>query len=232
MQQVFDVLSAAIEGSPAIALAAAAAWGVLSVVLSPCHLACIPLIIGFISGQGGAASTRRAFWLATLFATGILITIAVVGVLTSIAGRIVGDVGPWATYFVAAVFLIVGLHLLGVVPMPWSGPTQVAVKRKGLLAALMMGIVFGVGLGPCTFAYMAPALGVTFKVASTSPVYAASLLLMFGLGHCLVIVIAGTCTGLVQRYLNWTERSKGAVRLRAACGVLVVLGGIYLLYLA
>lgn len=232
MQQLFDALSTAIEGSPAVALAAAAAWGVCSVVLSPCHLACIPLIIGFISGQGGTASTRRAFWLATLFATGILITIAAAGVLTSIAGRLMGDLGPWATYFVAVVFFFIGLHLLGVVPMPWSGPSQVAVKRKGLLAALMMGIIFGVGLGPCTFAYMAPVLGVTFKIASASPVYAAALLLMFGLGHCFVIVIAGTCTGLVQRYLNWTERSKGAVRLRAVCGVLVLFGGIYLLHIA
>ena len=232
MQELFGPLSVAIEGSPAVALAAAAAWGVLSVVLSPCHVACIPLIIGFISGQGGTASTRRAFWLATLFAAGILITIAAVGVATSVAGRIMGDVGPWATYFVAAVFFVVGLHLLGVVPMPWSGPGQVAVKRKGLLAAVMMGIVFGVGLGPCTFAYMAPVLGVTFRVASTSPVYAAALLVMFGLGHCSVIVLAGTCTGLVQRYLDWTERSKGAVRLRAVCAVLVLLGGLYLLSIA
>jgi len=232
IQQLFDILSSAVEGSPLVAMGAAAAWGVLSVVLSPCHLACIPLIIGFISGQGGKASTKHAFWLATLFAAGILVTIAAAGVLTSAAGRIIGDVGPWATYLVAIVFFAVGLHLLGVIPMPWSGPRQAAVKRKGLLAALMMGMIFGVGLGPCTFAYMAPILGVTFTVASTQPVYAIVLLLLFGLGHCSVIVVAGTCTGLVQRYLNWTERSKGAVRLRAACGVVVLLGGVYLIYAA
>ena len=234
MHWLLDPLSSAIQGSPLIAMSAAAAWGVLSVVLSPCHLACIPLIIGFISGQQGKASTWRAFSLATLFALGILITIAAIGVLTSAAGKIVGDVGvgPWATYFVAVVFFAIGLHLLGVIPMPWSGPRQTAVTRKGLLAALLMGVVFGVGLGPCTFAFMAPVLGVTYTVAETAPVYAVVLLLMFGLGHCAVIAAAGTCTGLVQRYLNWTERSKSVVRLRAVCGVLVILGGVYLVYIA
>ena len=61
---------------------------------------------------------------------------------------------------------MVGLHLLGVIPMPWSGPGQVSMKRKGLLAAFILGLVFGIALGPCTFAYMAPMLGVTFKLAA------------------------------------------------------------------
>jgi len=51
--------------------------------------------------------------------------------------------------------------------MPFSGPGQVGMKRKGMLAAFILGLVFGIALGPCTFAYMAPMLAVTFKVAST-----------------------------------------------------------------
>ena len=47
----------------------------------------------------------------------------------------------------------------GVIPMPWSGPGQVNMKRKGLLAAFVLGLIFGIALGPCTFAYMAPMLG-------------------------------------------------------------------------
>jgi len=66
------------------------------------------------------------------------------------------------------------------------------MKRKGLLAALILGLVFGVALGPCTFAYMAPMLGVTFKLAATNPFYGAALLLAYGIGHCSVIVAAGT----------------------------------------
>lgn len=231
MESLFSGLAKAVEGAPLVALAAAVAWGVLSIVLSPCHLASIPLIVGFISEQG-AVTVRRAFWTSTLFAVGILVTIAAIGVITAAAGRMMGDVGPWANYLVALIFFAVGLHLLGVIPMPWSGPGQVNMKGRGLLAAFLLGLVFGIALGPCTFAYMAPMLGVTFKLATTNPAYGALLLLAYGVGHCAVIVAAGTSTELVERFLHWNERSRGVAVVKIVCGILVILGGVYLIYTA
>ncbi|HUT62010.1 MAG TPA: cytochrome c biogenesis protein CcdA [Phycisphaerae bacterium] len=231
MEQLFTVLTHAVEGTPAIALGAAFVWGILSILLSPCHLASIPLIVGFIDEQGRIA-TRRAFLISTLFSVGILITIGAIGVITAAAGRMMGDVGRWGNYFVAAIFFVVGLHLLGVIPMPWSGPGQIGMKRKGMLAAFILGLVFGIAIGPCTFAYMAPMLGVTFKLAATNIGYGILLLAVYGVGHCSVIVVAGTSTELVQRYLNWNEASKGAAILKKVCGVLVLLAGVYLIYIA
>jgi cytochrome c-type biogenesis protein len=231
MEQLFTNLSHAVEGAPLLALGAAIVWGVLSIILSPCHLASIPLIVGFISEQG-QVTTRRAFWTSTLFAVGILITIAVIGAITAAAGRMMGDVGRWGNYFVAAIFFLVGLYLLGVISMPWSGPGQVGLKRKGFLAAFILGLVFGVALGPCTFAYMAPMLAVTFKLAKTAPLYGASLLLAYGVGHCAVIVAAGTSTELVQRFLNWNEQSRGVTIVKCICGALVLIAGLYLLWSA
>ena len=231
MEQLFTTLTHAVEGSPAVALCAALLWGVLSILLSPCHLSSIPLIVGFISGQG-KLSTARACGIATLFATGILVTIAAIGAVTAAAGRMMGDVGPWANYLVAGLLAVVGLHLLGVIPMPWSGPGQVGMKRKGLLAAFILGLVFGVALGPCTFAYMAPMLAVTFKLAGTRMFYGVLLLLAYGVGHCAVIVVAGTSTELVQRYLHWNEQSKGTAIVKGICGVLLLLGGVWLIYSA
>jgi len=228
MTRLFSVLTQAVEGSPGVALAAALLWGVLSILLSPCHLASIPLIVGFIDEQG-RITTRRAFLISLLFALGILITIAAIGAVTAAAGRMMGDLGGWGNYAVAVVFLVVGLHLLDVIPLPWSGPGQVGLRGKGMLAAFILGLVFGIALGPCTFAYMAPMLGVTFREAASNPGYGVLLLAMYGVGHCSVIVLAGTCTELVQRYLNWNERSKGAVVLRKICGGLVILGGFYLI---
>jgi cytochrome c-type biogenesis protein len=231
MEQLFTNLSHAVEGAPLLALGAAIVWGVLSIILSPCHLASIPLIVGFISEQG-QVTTRRAFWTSTLFAVGILITIAAIGAITAAAGRMMGDVGRWGNYFVAAIFFLVGLYLLGVISMPWSGPGQVGLKRKGFLAAFILGLVFGVALGPCTFAYMAPMLAVTFKLAKTAPLYGVSLLLAYGVGHCAVIVAAGTSTELVQRFLNWNEQSRGVTIVKCICGALVLIAGLYLLWSA
>jgi cytochrome c-type biogenesis protein len=229
MERLFITLTHAVEGTPLVAIAAAAVWGILSVILSPCHLASIPLIVGFIDEQG-RISTKRAFFISTLFAVGILITIGAIGAITALAGRMMGDVGRYGNYFVAVVFFLVGLHLLGVIPIPWSGPGQVGMKRKGTLAAFTLGLVFGIALGPCTFAYMAPMLGVTFSLAATNIAYGIFLLLMYGIGHCSVIVFAGTFTEVIQLYLNWNERSRGAIILKKVCGVLVLMGGVYMIY--
>ncbi len=231
IRELFTVLTRAVEGTAAIALLASFVWGILSVLLSPCHLASIPLIVGFINGQG-QISTRRAFFISALFSIGILITIAGIGAITAAAGRMLGDVGPYGNYFVAVVFFVFGLILLDVIPLPFSGPGQVGMKRKGMLAAFILGLVFGIAIGPCTFAFMAPVLGVTFKVASSNIAYGIILLLVYGLGHCSVIVFAGTFTEVVQRYMNWSEKSKGAIVLKRICGVMVLAGGLYIIYTA
>ena len=231
MQDLFAALTHAVQGAPLAAMLAAVVWGILSIILSPCHLASIPLIVGFISGQG-RTTTRRAFLTALLFSWGILITIGLVGAVTAAAGRLMGDIGRYGNFVVAAIFLLIGLHLLDVIPMPWSSPGQISTRRKGLAAAFVLGLVFGIALGPCTFAYMAPMLAVTFRLAATNLAYGMLLLILYGIGHCSVIVIAGTFTEAVQRYLNWNERSKGATVLRRVCGVLVIIGGVYLIYAA
>lgn len=230
MLSLFDRLSEALQSAPFIALGASMAWGVLSILLSPCHLSSIPLIVGFIDGQG-IVTKKRAFALSGLFSLGILATIAAIGAVTGIMGRIMGDVGKVGNYLVAGIFLVIGLHLLEIITIPFLGAAnQPTMKRKGALAAFVIGLLFGVALGPCTFAYMAPMLGIAFSVASTRPLFAVSLVLFYAIGHCAVIVLAGTFTSVVQRYLNWNERSKGAVILKKVCGALVILGGVYLVW--
>lgn len=229
IMQLFEMLSSALDGSPLIALLAAFTWGGLSIVLSPCHLASIPLIVGFINGQG-RISSKRAFMLSFLFSIGILVTIAVIGVITAGMGRMLGDVGVWGDYFVAVVFFLVGAHLLGFIPLDFLNSAKPGMKRKGFLASFFLGLIFGVALGPCTFAYMAPMLAVTFSISASKLVYGIMLLFVYGVGHCSVIVLAGTFTEVVELYLKWNERSKGSVYLKRLCGVLIICAGIYMLF--
>ena len=231
IRNLFLALTHAVEGTPALALLASFVWGVLSIILSPCHLASIPLIVGFI-GEQGTISTGRAFRLATLFSVGILITIALIGMVTALLGRMAGDIGSWGNYLVAGVFFLVGLHLLEIITLPMmKGANQPGLKRKGLLASFILGLVFGVALGPCTFAYMAPMLAVTFRIAADRFLYGVSLLLAYGIGHCSVIIFAGTFTEAVEHYLHWNEKSKGVSVLKKICGILVILGGAYMLWI-
>ncbi|MFO7945227.1 MAG: cytochrome c biogenesis protein CcdA, partial [Armatimonadota bacterium] len=218
LAELFDILSRAIEVSPGVALGAALVWGILSILLSPCHLASIPLIVGFIGGHE-TLSTRSALGMSSAFAGGMLITIGVVGAVTAGAGHVAGDLGGYADYFVTAILLLVGLHMIGVIPlnMPAADPSSSA--GRGAAAAFVLGLVFGIALGPCTFAFMAPVLAVVFRSAASVPIYAAALLLAYGVGHCSVIVAAGTSTDMVQRYVRWTDKSAMSEIIKKTCGV-------------
>jgi cytochrome c-type biogenesis protein len=230
IRHLFEALSAGLNSMPLIAISAAFVWGILSILLSPCHLSSIPLIVGFISDRK-ELSVKKAFTLSLLFSFGILINVALIGIVTGLLGRMLGDIGSFGNIFVGMIFILVGLVLLEILPMPSFGScgSQPAYKEKGYLAAFILGLVFGVALGPCTFAYMAPILAVVFNYSAANMLFGMLLITAYAIGHCSVIVLAGTSTELVQRYLNWNERSSGTTMIKKVCGILVIIGGIYLL---
>ncbi len=227
MDALFTTLTEALYGSYSLALLASFAWGILSILLSPCHLSSIPLIIGFLTAKS-EKKTSRGILLAFVFAVGILLTIAVIGIITASLGRIMGDVGPYGRYAVAVIFIIVGLYLMDIIRLPDTGINLHQVQTRSVFwSAFVLGLIFGIALGPCTFAFMAPVLGVVFQMSNTNVMAAGALLLAFGLGHCGVIVAAGGLASRVQAYLDWTNRSNAVLWIKRIAGFLVLLGGIY-----
>lgn len=225
---LFTSLTTAMTQSGWIALAASFIWGILSILLSPCHLSSIPLIVGFINVYK-TKSMRRAFGLSFVFAFGILITIGLIGLITASLGRLMGDVGEFGNHFVAAIFIVIGLYLMDLIRLPGEGLGMRTTRFRGYWAALILGLLFGIALGPCTFAYMAPVLGIVFKVAQSQFAYAIGLLTAFGIGHCAVIVVAGTLTQKIRIYLKWSEESGATIWIKRICGVLILIAGLYML---
>jgi cytochrome c-type biogenesis protein len=224
---------AAFGASGALAVAAAFAWGVLSVVLSPCHLTSVPLVVAYMSGGAELPSGRRALWLSSAFAAGILASIAAVGAATAAAGRMLGDVGRAGNWLVAAVFFAMGLNLVGVLPLPAIGSTPGAPRRRGAGGAALVGLAFGVALGPCTFAFMAPLLGLVFRAAgSGAAAHGALLVAAYGLGHAAAIALAGASLQNVSRWIGWSAGARSVVAVKATAGVAVMLGGIYFVWTA
>lgn len=229
MGQLFSILTKAMESNPGIAIGASLVWGWISILFSPCHLASIPLIIGYVGDQK-ELTLKKAFFTSLSFSLGIFASVTGLGLITVSMGRLLGDIGPWGNYIVGIILILVGLNLMGLLPFKWSNISLPGTKGKGWLSAFILGFVFGVGLGPCTFAFMAPVLGVLFNVASTRYLYAITLLFVFAIGHISLIILAGTFTEVVQRYLHWSENSRGIKIVKIICGLLVIIGGIYLIY--
>ncbi|GAO01273.1 cytochrome C biogenesis protein transmembrane region [Anaeromyxobacter sp. PSR-1] len=183
----------------------------------------------------GSTSTSRGrgrgTWLAFSFAGGMLVAIAILGGIVATAGFAMQGFRSITNYVTAAIFVVAGLNLVGLLPLPLP---SLAVKgtRKGMSAAALIGLVFGLGLSPCTFAFLAPILGLTFGNAMTSPLRGIALLVTFGVGHCAVIGLAGSSTEVVQRYLDWNQRSKSLTVLKTVCGGLVLVAAGALIYTA
>lgn len=228
IESIFTALYDMMAGSVWLMLAASLSWGILSILLSPCHLSSIPLLIGFLTSQE-KLNTRRSFNISLLFALGILVSISLIGIITASLGRLMGDLGAYGNYFVALIFFVMGLYLLDVIKLDWNRNILSGFRMNGILAAFMLGFIFGVALGPCTFAFMAPVLGVVFQTAQENYLLSLLILSAFCLGHCGVIAGAGTLSGKVQVYLNWSSESKIIIIIKKICGLLVILGGIYLL---
>jgi cytochrome c-type biogenesis protein len=226
---VFAIVTGWFEASIAVAIGAAFLWGACSVVLSPCHVSSIPLAIGYVNGKG-RLPPKSALFLSLSFALGILVTIAAVGGITAALGRMLGDVGA-LKYVVAAVFAVVGLWLIGVIRLPQlTMKGNIRLRGRGPAGAFGLGLVFGLALGPCSFGFMMPLLAVAFRQAATHPIAAAGLIGSYALGHTGVIILAGTFASLVQRWLDWNERSPGTKVMRIVCGILVILAGIAVVF--
>lgn len=229
IMQIFNQLSQALASNPAIALLASFIWGMLSVLLSPCHLASIPMIVGYLDGQKDL-STKKAFRLSAFFTLGILAMMAIIGLITGLLGKILGDVGSWTEPVMGIVFMIMAFFIADILKMPsfLSGGAGKA-SRKGIWGALSLGFLLGIALGPCSFAFMAPILGIVFTSAGSQFIFALTLVLAYIIGHCLVIILAGTFAGSVQSYLKWSSNSKGTKIVKIVCAILVFIAGLYLI---
>jgi cytochrome c-type biogenesis protein len=206
-------------------------WGLLSIIISPCHLSSIPLIIGYLQSKG-VKSYKNSFILSGVFSLGILLSLIIVGGITYSLGRLIGDIGEFGNILIIALFLLFGLYFLNIIKLDWSLFQIKQSEKSGLLSTLLLGFLFGIGLGPCTFAFMAPILGIVLSEANSGILAPSVYFSSFAIGHCLVIALAGALSEIVNRYLQWNE-SKGAIDIaKKICGVLMILAAFYMAYKA
>jgi len=230
IESIFNTLYTALYGNLTIAVLAAFLWGIASVMLSPCHLSSIPLVVAVLIGKR-TLSVKQTFRLSLVFSIGVLVSIALIGVITALLGRMLGDLGSHANLIFGIALCIGGILLMDIIPL---GNVTFLSKLKPdgskLMTVFVVGLLFGLALGPCAFAFMAPVLTLAFSLAETKLLMAIIIMLVYGIGHCFVIVFAGTSIGFVQKLLNWNEGSKGLTVLKRICAVLVIVAGIYLIF--
>lgn len=225
MEQFFITINSWIGGGLLLGAVGCFLWGVVSVLFSPCHLASIPLIVAYVAGQNQVVAGRKATLYALLFSFGLFLTIAVIGVICSLLGRMLGDIGPYWTIAVGLLLLWVALDMLGVAACSLSGGLMARLTVKGLWGALLLGLAYGVLSGSCTFGFIAPILAII--AVQEQLLSGVVFIVLFAIGHCLPIVIAGSSAAMVKRLLASGSWQRGGLVFRRLAGVMIGLLGLY-----
>jgi cytochrome c-type biogenesis protein len=223
--QIFLTVNEWMTGGTVLAAAGCFIWGMVSVLLSPCHMASIPLIVGYVGGQDKMVRPRQAGVYSILFTLGLFITIAVIGIICALLGRMLGDVGNYWQILIGAILIWVALGMLGVEKCSMSGSLLYKLKIKGMTGAFVLGLAYGILSGSCTFGFIAPILAII--TVQEKVMTGILLIVLFGMGHCLPIAVAGSSAAAIRRLMESTAWYGAGTWFRRGAGTLVGLLGLY-----
>jgi len=185
------------------------------------------VVIGFVSGYSAKNSVKTQFFYSLSFALGTAITFTILGLIASIAGSLLGDIGPYWKYILAAVAFIMGLQLLGLFTIKLPTPQIKNYGIKGYLGALIVGILFGLSASPCATPILVVIL--TLVASQGNLFYGTILLLSYAIGNAFLIMILGTSTGFFKKLLSSEKSQKFSEVLIKISGAILVFAGIYIL---
>lgn len=211
--------------SSAIAALGCFLWGVISVLFSPCHLASIPLIVAYVGGQEALLTTRKAGLYSVVFTSGFFISIALVGIICALLGLMMGDIGNYWQILIGLVLLWVALGMLGVEKCSASGNLLYKLNFRGISGAFGLGLSYGVLSGSCTFGFIAPVLAVV--TVQKNLIVGILFIILFAIGHCLPIAVAGSSVGFVKGVLENNRWQNTGSWFRKVSGIIIIAMGLY-----
>jgi cytochrome c-type biogenesis protein len=220
-----ETLGTVLQQRPFLAYGASYLGGVIATA-SPCILGSIPLVIGFVGGYAGG-SPKKAFLYSLTFVLGLALVMSALGAAAALMGTMFGLSGPWWYFILAAVLMVMGLHLAGLIDLKLQTSQKLLPQRTGLLGALLLGMLFGTVLSPCA----SPVLAVILTLAAVQGrvAYGSTLLFTYALGQGTLIILAGTFTGMIESFLQ-SRGSRVSLGLQKAAGGLLFLAGAYMLF--
>lgn len=225
MNELATGLAQYVSGNPLVAFGAVALGGIVTSA-NPCVLVTLPLIIGFTGGYA-QPGIRKALTFSLMFVLGLSLTFTILGVIAALAGRLLGDIGGWWQYLVAAIVIVMGLQLVGLFEIPMPTRHTTPSKIRGPLGAFVLGMVSGLISSPCATPVLAVIL--TYVAAEGNAVYGGSLLFVYAVGHSILLLIAGTSAGAARWLIESKQVASGSLWMRRIMGILLLLGGAYLL---
>ncbi|MBC1260712.1 cytochrome c biogenesis protein CcdA [Synechococcus sp. BSF8S] len=196
--------------------------------LGPCSLSLLPITVAYMAGFSRPEAPGRPWQRSFSFAAGIVAALVVLGGTTSLLGRLYGQVPGFIPTVVALLAVLMGLNLLGLVPLSLpAGPDPELWRQRvpAPLAPLAAGAAFGLAASPCTTPVLAVLLA--WIAQQGRPLLGMLLLTCFGAGQVIPLVLAGSAAATMPRLLALRERSRWIPPISGA--ILLASGGLTLL---
>jgi len=189
--------------------------------LTPCMLSMLPIAVGYIGGYASDAATPsrwRSVVQSLWFALGLATTLAGLGLVAALFGRVYGQVGWGLPIVVSLIAIVMGLNLLEIIPLrlPNLGGTEwIRNELPQGVRSYLLGLTFGLVASPCSTPVLATLLA---WISSTGdPVLGAGLLLAYAIGYVLPLVVAGSFAATIKQLLalrqwsGWITPLSGAL---------------------
>lgn len=218
-----EMISDNIWVAPFLALIA----GLLT-ALTPCSLSTVPLVIGYVGGIG-SKDTKRAFWISVTFAAGMAATFTSLGVIASLAGKLVQGAGAWWYLTLGVLMLLMALQtweVINVIPSTFATSMN---KKKGYVGAFLSGILGGLFASPCATPVLVVLLAIVVNEGNL--LWGIMLLLLYSIGHSVLVVFAGTSMGFVQKIKSSGSYESFSKMLKILMGLVILLLALYMFYL-
>lgn len=227
MNELLEQLSTLIKEGFWLAPLLAFVAGVLT-SFTPCSLSSIPLIIGYVGGTG-QKDTKKAFRFSLTFAIGSAVTFTALGVIASLAGKLIGTGASWWYIILGILMVLMALQTWGIFEIIPSSYLVSKNTRKGYAGAFIAGILGGVFASPCSTPVLIALLAIV--AGKGNIIWGILLLLIYSIGHGILAVVTGTSVGLVQKLINNEKYGKLSKVLKIGMGLIILIIGFYMFYL-
>lgn len=227
INQWLETLSTLISESFWLAPLLALLAGVLTSV-TPCALSSVPLVIGYVGGTGNN-DPKKAFRLSLTFALGMAATFTALGTAASLLGKLMGTSSKWWYIALGILMLLMALQTWEIYNFIPSTYLISKNTKKGYIGALVAGILGGVFSSPCATPVLIVLLGIVAK--SGNVVWGILLLLLYSIGHSVLVLIAGTSVGFVKKVTSSGRYGLFSKILKLLMGGIILLIAFYMFYL-